>query len=137
MICSSVKRFFICKFSMVEITTRTHSQTGYTFEPQVSWLCFLAWRIGADLSSLRKLLAQVQSPPPLSAWTSFGLAVGSKIWVVPAAGAASVAILSSNRWGLAARCVVLCGLAVAAWVLFMVLNVGIYSPVEWFMNKVL
>ena len=36
MICSSVKLFFICKFSMVENTTRRHSQNVYTIQPQVS-----------------------------------------------------------------------------------------------------
>ena len=35
MICSSVNRVFICKFSKVQTTMRTHSQIGYRNQPQV------------------------------------------------------------------------------------------------------
>jgi hypothetical protein len=101
------------------------------------WLCFLAWRIGVDAGAVRKLLAETSKPPPLSVWTSIGLAVGFAIWLVPVAGAVSVFVFSGSRWGLHARVAVLCALAVATSALFMLFSVGLYSPVEWFMNKVL
>jgi len=100
-------------------------------------LCFLTWRIGADLRPVQKLMAEVSNPPPLSTWTTLGLTIGRAIWLVPLASASGIVMFSGARWGLHARVIVICTLFVALWVLFMILNVGLYSPVEWFMQKVL
>jgi hypothetical protein len=101
------------------------------------WLCFLAWRIGIDTGAVRQLLAETSKPPPLSAWTSVDLVVGPAIWLVPVAGAMGVVVFSGNGWGLRSRVAMLCTLAVATWALFMLLNVGLYSPVERVMDKFL
>ena len=103
----------------------------------VAWMCFLAWRIGLDISALKRFLAGIPNPPHLVGWTSFSLKIGAAIWFAPVAGAMSIVTFASGRWGLWPKCLAICGLAAATWVLFMMLNVGLYSPVEWVMEKVI
>ena len=101
------------------------------------WLFFLTWRIDSDTGAVRQLLAKTSKPPPLSDWTSVDLAVGPGIWLIPVLGAIGVVVFSGRRWGLKSRVVVLCALAMATWVLYMLLNVGLYSPVERVMDMIL
>ena len=102
-----------------------------------TWQIFTAFHIQMDNAAVRQLLARYSDHPELSTWTGFALRYGSFAWLMPLASVALVTAALYWRWRTTAQAISLFSIGVLAFWAHVVLTQGLYTPVVWFMNKVL